>query len=397
MKVLLVHNRYRFRGGEDAVVENTLQLLQDHGVEARLFDKASADIPSSLPGKIGAVFSGIYSRAAAAEMAVLIRQFRPDVVHAHNLYPLLSPSVPAAARRAGVPVVMTCHNYRLVCPIGVHFVRGAICERCAGGREYWCLLRNCRENRFESAAYALRNTATRMLGLFKRNVTVYIAISEFVKQRLAAAGFSEDRIEVLYNMISRPDTPADAGVGRYAAFTGRLSAEKGVETFLQAAARLPEIPVKIGGVGPLEATLKRDAPSNVVFTGALDMAGLAEFYRNAAFVVVPSVWHEAFGLVAAEAMSHGIPVIAARNGALPELLEEDEAGLLFAPGDAADLADKMRLLWGNPQRRRAMGLAGRERAERLFSARAHFDRLTAIYGRAIELIRNNAAGQVFEA
>lgn len=387
MKVLLAHNRYRFRGGEDAVVENTLRLLEEHGVETRLFDKASVEIPPGLLGKAKAVFSGIWSRAAAAEMDALIAEFRPDVVHAHNLYPLLSPSVLSAARRAGVPVVMTCHNYRLVCPIGVHFVRGAICERCAGGREYWCLLRNCRENRFESAAYALRNTATRMSGLFKRNVTVYIAISEFVKRRLAAAGFPEDRTEVLYNMIPYPDTPADAGAGRYAAFTGRLSAEKGVETLLQAAARLPEIPVKIGGVGPLETALKRVAPSNVVFTGVFDMAGLAEFYRNAAFVVVPSVWHEAFGLVAAEAMSHGIPVIAARNGALPELLEEDEAGLLFTPGDAADLADKMRLLWETPERRRAMGLAGRERAERLFSAEAHFGRLTAIYGRAIALFR----------
>lgn len=390
MKVLQVHNRYRFRGGEDAVVETTLRLLQENGMEARLFDKASAEIPGSMLHKTAAVFSGIYSRAAAREMTTVLQDFRPDVVHAHNVYPLLSPSVLATARRAGTPVVMTCHNYRMTCPIGVHFIRGAICERCAGGREYWCLARNCRENRFESAAYALRNAATRALGLFKKNVTRYIAISEFVKRRLTAAGFPEDRIDVLYNMIAIPDTPADAGAGGYAAFTGRLSEEKGVDTLLAAAARLPEIPVKIGGLGPIEARLKQAAPPNVFFPGMFDATALAGFYRDAAFVVVPSVWHEAFGLVAAEAMSHGIPVIAARNGALPELLEDGAAGMLFTPGDPGDLAEKMRLLWEDPARRRELGLAGRARAQRLFSAAAHFEGLRAIYRRAIADMSNSA-------
>lgn len=390
MKVLQVHNRYRFRGGEDAVVETTLRLLQENGMEARLFDKASAEIPGSMLHKTAAVFSGIYSRAAAREMTAVLQDFRPDVVHAHNVYPLLSPSVLAAARRAGTPVVMTCHNYRMACPIGVHFIRGAICERCAGGREYWCLARNCRENRFESAAYALRNAATRALGLFKKNVTRYIAISEFVKRRLTAAGFPEDQIDVLYNMIAIPDSPADAASGGYAAFTGRLSEEKGVDTLLAAAARLPEISVKIGGLGPIEARLKQAAPLNVFFPGMFDATALAGFYRDAAFVVVPSVWHEAFGLVAAEAMSHGIPVIAARNGALPELLADGAAGMLFTPGDPADLAEKMRLLWEDPARRRELGLAGRARAQRLFSAAAHFEGLRAIYQRAMADISKSA-------
>ncbi|HNT90079.1 MAG TPA: glycosyltransferase, partial [Candidatus Hydrogenedentes bacterium] len=235
MKVLLVHNRYRLRGGEDAVVETTLDLLRRRGDTALLFDKHSDDAAKGLARRARAVFSGIYSPASRREMARLLDQERPDVVHVHNLFPLLSPSVLVACRRAGVPVVMTCHNYRLVCPIAVHFIRGAVCDRCAGGREYWCFLWNCRDNRIESAAYALRGFVTRSLGLFLKNITLYLAISEFLKTRLIAAGVPEDRIEVVPNMISLPDTPVDASGGAYVAFAGRASEEKGIPVLLDAA------------------------------------------------------------------------------------------------------------------------------------------------------------------
>lgn len=382
MKVLQVHNRYRIRGGEDAVVETTMDLLERRGHDARLFDKYSNELTSGLVQRVRAVFSGIYSSAARREMDCVLSEFGPDVVHVHNLYPLISPSVLVACRRAGVPVVMTCHNYRLVCPIAVHFIRGRICERCAGGREYSCFLQNCRDNRLESAAYALRGYATRALGLFRKNITLFLAISEFLKRRLIDAGLPEERIAVVPNMIRIPESGADASQGAYAAFAGRASEEKGIPVLLEAARRLPEVRVQVAGHGPMLEALREAAPANVTFPGTMSPEGLAGFYRGARFLVVPSVWYETFGLVAVEAMSHGIPVIASRIGGLQELITDGVSGFLFEPGNAEDLADKMRRLWDDPGLCGRMGQAAREEVMRKYNEEFYYGNLMAAYERA---------------
>lgn len=391
MRVLQVHNRYRLRGGEDAVVEATLDLLGRRGHEARLFDKHSDEVAGGALSRLSAVFSAIYSRSSRREMERIIDEWRPDVVHVHNLYPLLSPSVLAACRARGVPVVMTCHNYRLVCPIAVHFVHGALCEACVGGREYRCFTNNCRDSRLESAAYALRNYVTRRAGLFLNNITLYLSISEFLKKRLIEAGVPEQRIEVVPNMIRIPAEPVDATQGAYAGFAGRASEEKGIPVLVDAARRLPDVPVHIAGHGPLLETLTAGAPGNVVFPGMLTRAGLDEFYCRARFLVVPSVWHETFGLVAVEAMSRGIPVIASRMGGLQELIEDGVSGFLFAPGDAEDLAGKMRRLWADPDLCGRMGRAAREQAVRRYHEDVHYEMLIAAYARAIAITKGETA------
>jgi len=387
MKVLQVHNRYRYRGGEDAVFEGTLRLLHAHGVDAAPFEKTSQDIQDTFLQKLQAVFTGIYSPSSGREMAQVLAAERPDVVHIHNLFPLLSPSVLAACRKAGVPVVMTCHNFRLICPIGVHFRSGHVCERCLDGREYWCMLKNCRGSRLESMAYAMRGMMTRRFGLFKNNVTCFIAISDFLKRRLVAQGYPENRIDVVYNTVAVPDSAAEAAQGAYMAFTGRISEEKGVDTILAAAAQLPDIPFRIGGVGPLYDTMKAAAPTNVVFAGMLDPAGLSDFYRCARAVLVPSVWHETFGLVAAEAMANGIPVIASRMGALPELVKDGETGFLFEAGNPADLAEKIQRLWNDAALAGRMGHAAYEHARREFHEDVHFARLMDVYNKAVALAK----------
>lgn len=383
MKVLQVHNRYRFRGGEDAVFENTIELLRGHGVDVVALDKSSDVIGGALLRKVIAVATGVYSPGAARAMMALLERERPDVVHTHNLFPLLSPSILVACRRAGVPVVMTVHNYRLSCPIGVHFRDGAICEECRGGHEYRCLVNNCRGSLQESGAYALRGWVTHRLGLFRRNVTRFVAISAFLKDFLVADGLPADRIDVVHNAISLPETAADPGAGGYVAFCGRLSAEKGVAVLLEAARQNPDIPVRIAGTGELQEELARDAPPNVTFVGMLDRAALAAFYRGARCQAVPSVWHETFGLVAAEAMAHGIPVVASRMGGLQDLLVDGESGLLFEPGNAAALGAALRLLWDDPARAQALGRAARRHAEKEFDAPVHVARLMKVYEQAL--------------
>ena len=379
MKVLRVHNFYRLHGGEDLGIRRSIETFRCAGVDVQLYEKDSGDLADSLPAKVRAVFSAVYSPTSKREVAARIAELRPDILHVHNLYPLVSPSVLCASREAGIPVVMHVHNYRLVCPTGLHLHAGEICERCAGGREYWCLWKNCRGNLFESAAYAFRNIATRKLGLFLDNVDAFIAVSTFVRDWLIETGVPEDRVYAVPNSVSIPEEAADAGQGDYAAFAGRMSEEKGVATLVDAARHKPTIPLRLAGGGPLLDELRRSAPGNAEFMGLCEPSQLGAFYRGARFAVVPSACHEPFGRVTAEAMSHGVPVIVTRVGASPELVDDGVTGVLVEPGDVEALAREMDRLWGDPDLCARMGRAARAKAIREYSDVTHIERVMAVY------------------
>ena len=367
------------------MIETIDGLLKEKGNSVYSWTRSNAELGTGLAGKMRAFLGGMYSPAAGRAMARLLERETPDIVHAHNLYPLFTPAVLAACRQKNIPVVLHCHSYLLTCPTTFHFRGGQLCDRCLGGREYWCLLHNCRRSVFESAGYALRNALARKLELFTENVTLFIALSEFARHWLIDAGFRSEQVVVLPNMIPVPDATADPADGEYAAFSGRLSPEKGVSALLAAAAQLPHIPVKLAGNGPQSAHLSEQATLNVTFSGWRDRTEMAGFYRKARFAVVPSVWHEPFGMVAIEAMSHGLPVIASRRGGLPEIVDDGVTGLLFEPGNVGDLADKMALLWENKKLSRQMGLAAREKVCREYSTEVYYRRLLAIYRKAIAI------------
>jgi len=378
MRLLQIHNYYRFRGGEDSMFEQICAMLREYGHDVSTYEKQSHDI-KGISDKLQAALSGIYSPAAKREAARLLRRERPDLAHVHNLYPLISPSVLMACREQGIPSVMRCPNYRLVCPTGIHLRNGKPCDLCRGGHEYRCALVNCRGSRVESIAMASRSFLVRKLGLIQNNVSLFIAPSECVRLRLIEAGISKDRIHVVPNMVGLPASPVDASKGEYVAFAGRLSSEKGVDTLVAAARLLPHVPVRIAGEGPLRESLARTAPPNVSFTGHLDKQALASFYARARVCVVPSIWHEAFGLVAAEAMAIGLPVVASRMGALPEIVDEGSTGHLFTPGAPDDLAAALERLWLNPQGCREMGIAGREKVRREYTKDVYYSRLMRAY------------------
>jgi glycosyltransferase involved in cell wall biosynthesis len=392
MKVLQVYNDYRSEcGGEARVVEMTASAIDKHGGCARLWMCSSKGLDATLRGRIRAFVSGIYNPEASREMARLLRDEQPDVVHVHNLYPLLSPSVLVACRKAGVPVVMTNHNYLLTCPIVSHLHRGEICERCMDGREYWCVLKNCRGNIAESMAYAARSMTARVLRLFQEYVSVHIVLSQFAKERLVRAGFDSERIVVLPNMVDL-EVPSDrASLGTYAAYSGRMAPEKGVGVLLEAIAELPQVALRLAGNGPLLDNLQAKAPANAHFLNRLAPPEMARFYQEARFLVVPSQWFEGCPLVVAEAMSQGLPVIASRIGALPELIDDGVTGLLFQPGNAADLREKIRHLWESPDLCRNMGAAARSKAEREFGEQAYFDGLMAVYQKASDLCASDGS------
>lgn len=385
MKVLTLFNNYRSsQYGEFQVVTATDRLLESKGVETTVVLRSSEGLDRSLSSKMKAFLSGPYSRSAYREVAALLRIHRPDLVHAHNLYPLFSPSVLVACRRADVPTVMSVHNYGLTCPALHHFHRGQVCEKCVGGRELWCVARNCRGSLPESLGYGLRVFVARKMRLFHGNVDVLLATTHFAKQRLVAAGFEEDRVAVLPNAAAS-QAIVDPASGPYVAYAGRMTEEKGVDTLLGAARQLPGMEFRLAGGGPLFDELSRARPVNAKFVGFLDRDQMAKFYRSARCLVVPSKWFEMSPMVIAEAMAHGVPVIASRIGGLPELVEDGVTGLLFSPGDAEDLAAKIATLVQDPTLCRKLGRAAWNKVAHADNPDLYFDRLMAVYEKAISM------------
>jgi glycosyltransferase involved in cell wall biosynthesis len=388
VKVLQIYNEQRSRfGGEPTVIEATMRVLEQNGHEVRLVMKSSRDLENSILKRINAFWGGIYNIRAYREMRALVERDRPDVVHVHSVYPMFSPSILVACRRMNAPVVMTVHSHNLTCPAWYHLYKGRVCEDCVGGHEYRCVIKNCRSNYLESAAYALRSSVARNTRLFHDNVSVLIALTPFARAKLLQAGFREDQIAVVPNPAHVNDAAADPSAGRYVAFAGRISPEKGIDTLLAAAAQLPDVPFKVAGDGPVFAEMKAKAPRNVEFVGQLKPDQLNQFYEQSRMLVVPSVWFEQFPMVVLEAMGRALPVIGSRIGGLPEIIEDGLTGGTFEPGNPGDLARQVRRLWDDPQLCRRMGMAGRQKVLREYTEDNYFHKLMAVYQAAIQRSR----------
>jgi glycosyltransferase involved in cell wall biosynthesis len=380
MRILQLYNRYQSGGGgETRVVELIEQVLLEKKHTVKTLIRDSNDIQGPL-SKLSLVFTAAYSPSAKREIHQEILSWKPDVVHVHNLYPLFSPSVLAACTEFHVPVVMSVHNYGLSCPVATHFRDGKPCQLCLGGREYHCILENCKGDITKSVSYALRSCVARVDQQFQKGVSLFLPVSHFVKKQMIDAGYSSDRIEVLENAVPIPGS-IESCEGDYVAYLGTMKVEKGVEDLLAAAARLPDCRFVFAGDGPDLARWAAAAPANCSFVGRQNRTAMEQTYKRARFTVVPSTWWEPFGLVVIEAMSYGKPVIAARSGALPELVEDGVTGLTYDPGNVDGLTNAITSLWNAPARTASMGLAGRQMVEKNFNL-AHFtDKLIGAYER----------------
>ena len=386
MRIIQIHNLHRFRGGSDIVAMETGDLLRRRGHEVLFLTKDSRSLGKGFVGKLRAFLSGLYSHSSRKMIRKSILEFRPHLVHVHDLYPFFSPWILLDCKRAGVPVVMTSHDYRMTCPTGFHFHGRQVCDSCSGGHEYWCVLKNCRGNIFESVAYAVRNMLSRRLRLFHNNVTLFVALTEFSKKRLVEAGFAEQRISILPNMVTVPDLKVYPSGGKCALYIGRISPEKSVET-LMAAARGTGLSILVAGDYSEMPNLLDTAPPNVKFVGLLNHDRVSEFYAMGQFLVVPSTWFEGCPMVILEAMGHSLPIIASRIGGIPELVEDGVTGLLFEPGNSADLMAKMQLLSKNTDLCHEMGKAGRERVIRKYSEDAYYGGIISVYQSATEICK----------
>lgn len=381
MKLLFVHNCYGKRSGEEVMLKRIIDLLRSRGHAVDTYFADSSTI-RGIGGKLAAAASGIRSMSSMSALRAQLTSSRPDLVQVQNLYPLISPAVLPVIREAGVPIVMRLSNYRLVCPSGLFLSQGMICEACSGGREWNCIMKNCENSIFKSTAYAARNAWARKRGYYQDNVTRYYAQTAFQRSILVREGYPPDRIDVIPNMIDIPESEPVWTDGTYVGFVGRLSAEKGIDTLLDAARRLPKVPFRLAGDHGLWEG-RNDLPTNLTLLGRLDGEALAAFYREAALIVVPSLWYEGFPGVITEAMRYARPVIVSGIGGLTEIIEPDRTGLVTPPGVPESLAASIEALWCDPVRRCAMGKAGFHRAKTYYSGDHYYRNLVETYLKAL--------------
>lgn len=403
MKVLIA-NKFFFRnGGSEVVMFQERDYLKKNGVEVldfSMFDKRNLESRYSsyfvshqsygengqgTAGRLLSAFRFIYSPEAVKKIGEAIDEEQPDIVHCHNIYHQLTPSIIAAAKRRHIPVVLTLHDYKTVCPVYTRLRNGQACSDCLDMNFTNVLKHRCADNSLSKSVLLFAEAVVqKMLGNYEK-VDMLLAPSQFMADSVTQHRFPKERVRLLYNgidvdSINPPDTDRN-----YILYMGRLSPEKGAQTLLDAHSML-NIPAElvIAGTGPLEKSLRERYPK-ARFVGHVTGQTLHQILQDAAMVVVPSEWYENCPMSVLEAMAYGKPVIASNIGGIPELVADGETGLLFNPGNKQALRDCLSALVGDVALRRRYGTAGRKRVESHFSLDNHNKRLFQAYTSLVQV------------
>ena len=396
MKVMVANNYYYMRGGAERVMFNDMRALSESGADVIPF---SAIDDANTPSEHSAGFAqgvevhataplrraraareAIHCRRTAKAFAASLDKVQPDVLHCHNIYGRLTTSILPVARRRHIPAVLTVHDYKLVCPSYLMLRDGKPCTACLDGGYYRCAVYKChKQNAAASMVYAAEAYYARSTDSYGA-ISAFLCPSRFIADLLVKSGISEQRVIHHPNCIE-PALYTPRYEGAYALYTGRLSHEKGINTLI-AAMSGTGIPLRIAGGGPLEPALRaqaQEAGSGIVLEGHCEGEHLAELYRNAAFVVVPSEWFENAPMAVLEAFAYGKPVVGARIGGIPELITDGENGYLFESGNRDELRATLHKLWADKPGRQRMGYAARRLVETKFSQETRTASLLSIY------------------
>lgn len=391
LHVLMIHNRYRsvLPSGEDRVVDQERSLLAENGHRVTMFERRSDDIATMpITDKVRVPLRVPWNGAARRELVELLRAALPDVVHVHNTFPLLSPSVLAACRDVGVPVVASLHNYYLVCPVGTLLRDGRPCTDCVGRLPIPSLVHGCyRGSRLATLPMTVNMLANRQR--WWSLVDRFFCVSDSQRKILVNAGVPADKLSVKHHFVADPGLRR-VGSGRYVLYLGRMTEEKGIRSLIEAWDALDArdalgIPLVLAGDGPLGVEVREWASrrSDVRYVGLQTREQCRDLTADAAVVVSPSLANETFGLVIAEAMACGVPAVVAARGAYTELVQDGETGMLHRPGDAASLAGALRHVMTDIERNARMGAAARRRYESFFSPAVGIAALLAGYEAAM--------------
>jgi glycosyltransferase involved in cell wall biosynthesis len=390
MKLLFAHNRYRHTGGEDEVFRREAELLRSAGHEVLEYTRHSDEIVEK--GTLSKVKLGVRTLWAwdtEREMRSLLRSAKPHLVHFHNTFPLISPAAYHVCKEAGIPVVQSLHNPRILCPAATLYREGRTCEDCLGRSFAWPgVVHACYHNSSSQTAVVAGMLALhRLLRTWQQQVDAYVVFTEFFRAKFIAAGLPPEKIFVKPHFLNT-DPGMKQRLGDYALFLGRLAPEKGILTLLKAWRALKHIPLWIAGHGPLEKEVHEFQHHHRLATvfPYLPQEQCFDLIKGARFLIWPSEGYcETFGLVAIEAFACGAPVIASGSGAMKELVKDGQTGLHFEPANAEDLADKVEWAWNHPQEMKTMGMAGRAEYMSRYRPTANYEALIRIYHHAIQM------------
>jgi glycosyltransferase involved in cell wall biosynthesis len=403
MNILFINNYYYVRGGSEKVFFDEIEILKKHNHDVTPFSRHYIKntyseyqkyFPSNLDyegvnllKKIVAAQNLIYSLEAKKKLFELLKSIKPDLIHAHNIYGRLTCSIIDAAKEKKLPVVMTLHDYKLVCPSYLMLCKGVPCERCKGRNYYNCFFRRCHKNNLVgSFIYSIEAYFNLILKKYEW-ISFFICPSNFSKKKHLEAGIPEEKLIRIPNFIESEKYKPNYEYKDYILYVGRLSKEKGVLTLLRSIKHI-DVKLKIVGDGPMrnecERYIEENKITNVEILGYKTGKELEDLYKNSLFVVMPSEWYENAPMVILEAFAYGKPIIASSIGGIPEMVINEKTGLLYSPGDDNDLKDKICYLLNNPHMIKNMGKFARELVEKKYNAELHYKKLISVYKKALE-------------
>lgn len=394
MKILFVHNKYQFRGGEDATLQMECEVLAAKGHEVSVLEFSNDSI-DGLFSKMKAGLSALYNRKSAQLLAERITSFKPDVVHVHNLFFTASPSVLYKAKAMHVPVIMTIHNYRLVCANALLLRDNHVCELCVNktfpmdGIRYKCY----RHSAVESALVTSITSVHKILSTWKNKIDQFIVVSDFMKNKLQHSSLQlpESKTAVVPNLAD--DLPPNLG-GRsdYFLFAGRLSYEKGIDILLDSFASLPQTKLIIAGDGPLKDMVAQRIQSlpNIQYLGLQTKEQVTTLMKQCRALVFPSRWYEGMPITIIEAFATGTPVIGAEIGAMPEMIRHDYNGFLFEAGNSVALTHRIREFESMNEQAGQLYKDARQTYLDRYHPEIHYQALLAIYEKTIASVLANA-------
>jgi glycosyltransferase involved in cell wall biosynthesis len=384
MRIVVAHNRYKFAGGEDSVVSAETEMLRRAGHSVELFEADNRTIDGTLT-KIAAAASLFHSSASSRKMAELLRTFRPHVLHIHNWFPLLSPSIVSTSHHAGVPVVQTLHNFRMFCANGLLYRDGKVCQDCAGKAfPLGAVVHGCYSDSRVGSALVTAAFSYHRFARTWDGITTFITLTEFQRALLIGGGVDASQTVVKPNFVKDPGKPGD-GNGGYALFVGRLTTQKGIHTVLKAwdgnkiATRL-----KIMGDGPLANYVRAKATQlpQVEYLGQQAPREVYAAMADARFLIFSSESYESFALTIVEAFSRGTPVLAADNESIAELVKDGQTGMRFTLGDSEDFAAKASSLLAETDAYRVLRRNCRSLYEGRYTDTINYKLLMNIYEKA---------------
>jgi glycosyltransferase involved in cell wall biosynthesis len=381
MKILLVHNSYQLPGGEDQVFAQETELLRGRGHQVIVYQASNDQVKGQ--NVLVTVANTIWNQRTHRELRQLMQREKPDIVHVHNTFQVISPAIYYAANEEGIPVVQTLHNFRLLCPASTFFRDGKVCEDCLGKSIPWPgVLHSCyRGSTLASAAVTAMLATHNYKQTWNETISAYIALTDFARNKFIEGGFPAEKIFVKPNYLQTDPGPGD-GKGNYALFVGRLTAEKGISTLLEAWRQIGnDFPLQIAGDGPLASSVEQASREmeSVTWLKWLPRAEILQRMKDASVLILPSTWYEGFPMIITEAFAVGLPVIASNLGSMSSIVDHQRTGLHFEPGRAAALVEAVRWWSAHPAEAAFMRGEARLEYETKYTAEENYAQMMNIY------------------